>query len=252
MTLLALWLGVYSDRARRQKQATDAVRQLGGRVWYNYQYGHDETTDTLGLIYERPRLLVPAFLQDSLGVDYFTGVFAVNLNGRAVTPAVLEHLVDATDLRQLDLIAVPLKDREMQQIGRMKNLQWLNLAETGVTDRELAHVQHLTALRALALERNPITDDGLAYLANLHCLKRLSLEETDVTDAGLRCLKGLSQLKSLELDGLPITDAGLVHLQPLKSLQVLELHETSVTDRGVEELQSALPNARISHLGPKY
>jgi len=252
MALLAVWLGVHSERARRQERACHAVRQIDGLVWYNYQYGYDETSDALGLIYEQPELPVPGLLQDLLGVDYFTGVFAVALGGCDVTPEVLQHLADGTDLRQLDLVAVPLTDREMQQIGRMRSLGWLNLAETGITDRELAHLQPLTALRALALERNPVTDEGLAHLANLSRLERLSLEETGVTDAGLKHLKRLSRLRSLELDGLPITDAGLVHLQALTGLEVLELHETSVTDRGVEELQRALPNAKIEHLGPKY
>ena len=37
VTLLSIWLGLVTARARRQQAAVDAIRKLGGTVYYDYQ-----------------------------------------------------------------------------------------------------------------------------------------------------------------------------------------------------------------------
>jgi hypothetical protein len=37
VTLLAVWLGLWTDRARRQRVAVQRVRELGGDIRYDYE-----------------------------------------------------------------------------------------------------------------------------------------------------------------------------------------------------------------------
>ena len=42
VTVLCVWLGLVSERARKQREAVAAIEALGGWVWYDYQNSGQE------------------------------------------------------------------------------------------------------------------------------------------------------------------------------------------------------------------
>ena len=70
VTVLCLWLGIKVNSVRNQKQLVAKVRELGGKVKYDYEFGPDPFSP----------LDPPAemdWLSKKLGVDYFHDVVSV-------------------------------------------------------------------------------------------------------------------------------------------------------------------------------
>ena len=111
-------------------------------------------------------------------------------------------------------------DAVLEQVGRLRGIEYLNLAGSHVSDAGLAHLARLTALRWL------------------------SLTYTDVTDAGLVHLRGALRLENLLLDLTRVGDAGLSHLDGLTGLKGLLL-PLSASYRAAEHLRRAHPSIRI-------
>jgi hypothetical protein len=223
------WVSVKMQRARRQKEVVEEIKELGGSVTYDYE------VDAAGHGVPGEKLLSPKLLRSLLGDDFFTNVVHVdfrsnqNMDARQVTDAGLEHL-NLKRLAQLHIL-------------------WLNGSQ--VTDAGLEHLKGLTQLRGLSLSSTQVTDAGMEKLKGLAQLQYLSLDSTQVTDAGLEHLKGLTQLEDLFLDSTKVTDIGLDHLKGLTKLRslwfiTLSLDSTKVTDEGVKRLQQALPNCQIT------
>ena len=213
------WLGMRMQRAREQRQGVEAIRKLGGSVYYDYHYDSSGAL-ILGTDSKPPG---PSWLRRILGDDFFADVVGVFLGRTQVTDADLEHLKGFSQLRNLAL------------------------SGTGVTDAGLEQLQGLSQLRALWLDGTRVTDAGLEHLKALSQLQALTLDGTQVTDAGLRHVKGLSQLWFLHLSATKVTDAGLEHLKGRGQLCGLWLGGTRVTDEGVKNLQQALPHCKIVH-----
>jgi hypothetical protein len=198
------WFAVRMKRAREQKAAVEEIRKLGGLVAYEY-HG-------------------PAWLQSSLGVDFFGTVCGVSLVRSPVTDAGLERLKGLTQLQMLTLEGPQITDGGLENLEGMSQLESLCLSDTKVTDAGLKHLRVLTKLQTLYLKGTLVTDAGLEHLEGLTQLPRLWLNRTRVTDAGLDHLKGLTQLRWLDLS------------------------VTRVTDEGVKRLQQVLPNCKIDRL----
>ena len=156
------WIAVKMQTARRQKEAVEAIRKLGGRVEYDYEV--DQSGNPIS--YASPP--EPVWLRNMLGEDFFATVVDVSLDNSSVTDAALEHLKGLTQL------------------------QWLALDGTPVTDAGLKHLKNLTRLQWLGLDATQVTDAGLEHLKRLSRLQSLGLGNTEVTDAGLEHLKGLT------------------------------------------------------------
>ena len=203
------WLAAERQQARKQEAAVEAIKELRGSVWYDYQW--DVSTAWITVNHEEPP--GPTWLRTLLGNDFFANVAYVALPSPQVTDAGLEHL------------------------KRLSQLQWLQLARTQVTDAGLEHLKGLSGLQMLDLNDTKVTDAGLEHLKGLSRLRWLGLFNTRVTDAGLEHLKGFSELRSLGLRGTKVTDAGLKHVKGLSQLQLLDLSFTQVTDAGLEHLK---------------
>ncbi len=93
-------------------------------------------------------------------------------------------LKDITNLQELNLAAVELKDSDLANIAGLKNLAVLNLSGSTVTDAGLAHLKGLTALTSLNLFNTKITDAGVKHLTGLKNLKTIYIFESKITDAG--------------------------------------------------------------------
>ena len=182
LSIPCIWFVAKMEHAARQKAAVEEIENLGGLVWFDYQF------DVSGV--EVPDAEPPGepWLRRLLGGDFFTTVTKLDLTQTEIADAGLKHLEGLTDLQSLSL-----GDR--------------------VTDTGLEHLKGSAQLHMLSLRATKVTDAGLANLKALRQLQWLDLAETTVTDAGLEQLKGLTRLQSLDLRGTEVTDAGLKALQ---------------------------------------
>jgi Leucine-rich repeat (LRR) protein len=208
VTVLCLVLGLWVQRAERQRRAVAAVQSLGGVVHYGDESGDDSVH-------------VPKWLLTLLGDDYFRSVTRLRL----ANPQVGDH--------------------ELEQLKDLTALQVLRLEFTRVSDVGLAHLQGLTELRGLNLDHTQVSGPVLHHLKGMTKLQGLYIESTPLGDTALGHLNGLTALEELGLEDTQVTDAGLIHLKTLTNLRMLHLYNTQVSDAGCERLQIVLPNCRI-------
>jgi len=204
----------WSHKAYQQRIAVAKLKEAGCLVIYDYRVRN---------LNEPP--YYPAWLVDTLGVDYFANVQAVWFRNRQVS------------------------DDDLAYLTCLTSLQRLLLKNTSVTDAGLKHLKGLTTLHWLYLNDTRITDAGLETL-NFPALQTLDLSNTHVTDAGLVYMCRLTALEELNLRGTQVTDAGLEYLKGLTPLRILDLDDTKVSVDGVARLQQALPNCGIRHSRP--
>jgi len=152
-------LGWIVRSARIQREAVAAIERAHGWVAYDF-----ECLNRDGMA--EGKRWMPRWLEDLIGVDYFSHVTAVWLwRSRTAT--------DAT----------------FAQVERLTQVQQLELAQSSISDADLAHLKGLTSLSQLGLSGTRVTDAGLAHLKGLTNLSLLYLGGTQVTDAGMRDLK---------------------------------------------------------------
>ena len=209
MLLMSIVMGrltVKLQSARRQKEAVERVKTLGGVVSEDV-WVQGPALSTCG-----PNQRPSPWLERLLGEDIFSTIRFVRLPELTT-----------------DVGLVPL--------GDLPKLETLDLGRTKITDAALAHLRGLTELNWLNLSGTPVTDSGLVHLKGLTEIQILHLSHTDVTDAGLKHLKALTRLSELDLSATKVTDAGLDHLEGLTELRHLYLGATKVTDAGLERLK---------------
>ena len=147
LALLAIWFAVKMEYAAKQKALIVDLENLGGIVWYDYQFEANGLPSAKEDEKEPPG---PLWLRRLLGDDFFINVTKLDLTPNEIGDAELTHLNDLTDL------------------------QSLSLGHT-VTDAGLAHLQGLSQLHTLSLRTTQVTDTGLAYLNSLPQLQSLDL-----------------------------------------------------------------------------
>ena len=239
MTVLGLSLGLWTDSARRQEQAAEALRQKGWRIVYHHEM-------------ESPAKPVPpgpAWVREWLGIDYVDYVEAVGFEGDTITDddlATLRHFPRLTSVYVDD--APNVTDAGLAHLATMKNLYSIILRCPQITDAGLVHLKGLHGLDDVSLKSNHITDAGIVHLKGLPQLHQLSLAGNGITDAGLVHLKGFL-LYRLNLESDNITDAGLVHLEPHTKVQVLGL-DCAITDAGMKHLMAFTDLERVYCTGP--
>lgn len=257
LSLPLSWFAVKMSRARRQREAVDAIERQAGQVTYDWEI-------TVRRGGQRP---YPDWLVRLLGEDFFFDVVQTRfpsgfprheatcwknlvnikrlyLDDSEVTDTELVHLKGLKRLENLGLKGTQITDTGLVHLEGITGLRALTLDRTQITDAGLVHLKKLTQLSYLDLSGTQITDAGLVHLKTLTSLRRLDLEDTQVTDAGVKHLEGLT---NLALSGPEITDAAIDHLEELSDLEFLFLWSTSVTPERVERLREALPKCAIDH-----
>ena len=241
VTICAVWLGKVSYEAKRQGVAVEALRELGMRVYYDYNRPRPSRRSPPA---EVP--WGPTWLRKSIGDDYFQDVVTIRGYGQTrVNDADMVHFDSLPDLEELYFFYTDITDDGLQHLSGCGKLQRLELAQVAVTDDGLFHISNLKSLNRLRLSANEITDSGLKHLSKLDNLYRLELAHNRIWGEGFVHLRQLKRLQTIELLDVPVTDAGLSQLENLPNLRRLQLERTRVTDDGVAELQAALPNCRI-------
>jgi hypothetical protein len=243
MTVVAVWMGFWADRARRQEQAVNKVQELGGHLAFAFQF------DSQGNWKKNPKPKAPAWVRNAIGEHYFLSVTILNFDeGSDPTDEDLTVLRDLPDLRELTLMnGRRITDQGLMNISELKQLRVLALNGTGITGSGLRHIRSCRELEGLTLDDTPLTDQGLAHLEQLPKLEWLHLSNTKVTDKGLTHLTHLESLEDLQIRNTNVTDEGLEYLAKLTRLKCVLLGGTRVTSEGCARLQQALPNCRVSH-----
>jgi hypothetical protein len=106
------WVAVRMGKARRQKEAVEEIRKLGGVVLYV----HELQTSGNPLPSKGPP--GPAWLRSWLGDDFFTTVVDVEFPSSSVTDAGLTHLKGLTQLWTLDLDDTNVTDEGVKRLQR--------------------------------------------------------------------------------------------------------------------------------------
>jgi hypothetical protein len=254
-------LGWLVHLAHIQRDAVQAVRNVGGTVSYDWEWTGEKSIPG-------GKPWAPQWLTDRIGIDYFGHVTVVVLSDLG-TDATIEHVGRLRAVERLYLDQSFVTDSGLAHLHGLDSLSVLLLVRARIGDTGLAHLEGLRGLSTLALDETHVTDAGLAHLKDHSNLSFLSLSRARITDAGIVHLEGLKKLTALDLGGTRITDAGLAHLKGLTNLTNLSLADTQVTDNalpqlklmtklssvglgrtrvtsaGINELKQALPNAAI-------
>ncbi len=190
MTIFGLWLGMWADRARKQRQAVAALKEFGD---IHYRYMEQGKNQPPG----------PAGLRGFLGVDYFDHVTAAYLYQPGLSDA---HLEPLSGLSRLETLAI----------------------EGDISGAGLEHLKRLGWLKRLDLCSTRITDDDLAALEPLSGLKELRIWGT-ISAAGMRHLTCLKQLRRLEYMRFPPGVEKYRAVLALEAPSVVEFRDVPLT-----------------------
>lgn len=114
--------------------------------------------------------------------------------------------VDADgNLYQLDCSNIKMTAALLKHLGQFKHLKNLNLSATGVTDKDLAYVKSLKKLNSLNLSRNPLQGSGLKNLKDMSELGLLNLSSTSLDDQSVPHLEAINHLKKIRVLNLKNT-----------------------------------------------
>ena len=248
-------LGLWVERARRQKAALSELDSFGGGFNYDYDWDQETGRCTSG----NGQSWVPASILDRTGPDLFHDVSALSFSNLPYSPyddgdpppidnavfvtAVKHELRLLRHIRQLDLVATP--DATAECLPAVRRLTKLELLECwGATDAGIANLAGLGRLREVTVYEGRLTDESLRVFGKMDRLERLCLLGTNTfTNEGLAHLRRLRRIKQLGLEGIGdgITDAGLEYLHGFRDMQGLSLPGTFAPD-AVARLEAAIPS----------
>jgi hypothetical protein len=208
VTVLCVWLGVKVNHARRQKEAVEALRTLGFRVYYEHWRTGDGSFDL------SKTLEVPTWLLSLAGDDFFQRVVSVEVGPASI-------------------------DEDLVHLAALPHIESLHVSGRGnaVSDAGLSHLPRPDRLVHFAGVKSSVGDAFVTRLAHAKLLM-LELSGTRVTDKGLQALPRLPELQQLDLGNTRIGDKGLATaLRDTSSLVALFLPGTEVTDESLALLK---------------
>lgn len=94
-----------------------------------------------------------------------------------------------TQLIDLNLSNMPIKDDDLGVIGQLENLEKLNLNNTDVTGATLSKLSRLTKLKSLSLSGTKVTKASLQDLGKLPLLREVFIWNTPISEKDLADLK---------------------------------------------------------------
>ena len=158
VTLFALacsWFAVKMQQAKRQRETVEAIKKVGGFIFYDYQI------DESGKVIHSAGPFAPIWLRNLLGDDFFYDV----------------------------VYAEVFSDTALAQLKNFPQLKWLQAIQSGITDNGMQHLETLTQLKRLSLEYTQVTATGLEHLNVLPRLDRLDLRDNRILKEDLEKLQ---------------------------------------------------------------
>ena len=237
----SVWIGIWINRAREQREVVEWVEANGGEVWYENEHNpHEEfiasTKNTqLRTLMTWRYIPIPKSWTFKLRNDLEWDVSLVELSLSKVT-----DLTPINRLPNLEMLALGnRKDLDLSVLKENVNLKALFLHGSSVTD--FNPIGNLTSVQILDLTESNVSD--LNWITNLKNLRELILIGTQVNE--IAPLKDLKKLQDLTLIGTLIDD--VAPLRNMQSLKELYLQNTKVSKQQIEDLQKSLPNCIIYH-----
>lgn len=139
-----------------------AVEQKRGRDWVASQNGHVTLSvssyynDVTGQWADIDSLLVPQWLVDALGIDFFDTVDAVVLDNMEVND--LSPIADLRNLRQLAII-IEIDDKlDFTPLAELPKLRQLHLDYTDISAERLAKLRALLPNVRVDATNHPLLD----------------------------------------------------------------------------------------------
>jgi hypothetical protein len=282
--LLLLWR-IYIEPYRRQREAMEVIKQLGGTfetteaaTWQRRLFGKDfQNITRVDLAYcddvdeyFRHIAVLPHLERLTVGGANFGDEHLSRLDLPSLQQLVLDSTretragigdfqrrqrnveVSRSDRRAIE--ALVLAGFQVASTGPQLNpkitaLRLPTSRAVGVLqsdfDQALISLRCCRQVLSLDLRAAPVTDAGLQCLAVLENLQRLELASTRVTDDGMQHVTRLTELVTLGLENTSVTDAGIRRLEPLRRLENLRLLRTPVTVDGLKWLANTLPRCTI-------
>jgi hypothetical protein len=146
--------------AREQRTAVEAIEELGGSFFYDYQVidGCDYPVDG-----EPPS--GPTCLRNLLGNDFFATVVGVYMSRKQTSDSDLELIGRLVQLKWLGIGGINISDVGLENLQRLKQLQAIGIyGTTHITDTGLESFRLLTKLQKVYLERTQVTPEGIQKL----------------------------------------------------------------------------------------
>jgi internalin A len=260
------WLGAEVRRARTERDAVAAIRELGGHVYYDLK--RDDFGNDIGATEPSS----PAWLYALFGEHLFAPAVSAELctteqmqyvsalarlrrlrlhrqpfsfhgvvrggayHGTTIAELDLPEIVELTQLEELDCAFVDLTDAAIDTVVRLPRLRFLNLTCTCVTDAALDQLGQLRALEELGLGGTVVTDDGMKTIASFRLLRTLGLASTRISDAGVRHLASLPCLETLDVQNTQVTS--LKEIRVLVHLREVRVDASLLTDASLRDLAS--------------
>jgi hypothetical protein len=164
MALVVAPVCYWTHTAIQQRQAAEAIRSLGGQVYYDYHFAESRTAEPD----ESAQPTGRHWLGNWPGVDFFHRVEGVRYGSFATAAA---------------------DDGGLNWLARLPHVHWLAIHGTGVSDDGLAALRDLAELRRLTLYATGLTDGCVDHLASLDRIERLEIDYTQITDRGAARLR---------------------------------------------------------------
>lgn len=158
LSLPLSWFAVRMERARRQREAVEAIELLGGFVLYDWQL----TPPPTGMTVQQAKPY-PLWTRRLIGDDFFDEVLVVSLAPSDEVPP-----PDLNNLRVPD----PPSSEEHRRVGDsdlnvlavLKHVQLLILSHTHVSDEGLKCLHAMANLEVVFLEDTHVTPEGVKKL----------------------------------------------------------------------------------------
>lgn len=212
LTLLAaaLFFGLVSNRAQRQKRAAQEIAATGG--WFKYDFQ----------VANQPVPKAPLMLRTLLGKDYFAKL--VHATIVADTP----YVADAYALQRIEIVGKGVDESLLSSFLRLSDLRELHIRDGRITDKGVGEIAKLKQLEVLDLAGTLLEGTSLQSLNELPNLRELVLSHTKFDDAELQHLHGNDTITRLAMIDCELSGEGVDAIESFKALEQLELSPEAV------------------------
>jgi hypothetical protein len=148
VTAVAIWLGIYANHLRSQREAHRAIEELGGNTgayvegpeWFRNMVGDEQYFRNASRV-----TFIKPFNDDDLD-------------------RMIDHLNAFSRFATLDIPGTNITDDGLNHLHRLRNLEHLSLINTAISDKGLVNLEGLDSLRELHVIGTQVTADGIAKL----------------------------------------------------------------------------------------
>jgi hypothetical protein len=207
VSLLAIGLGIWANRAHRQRRAVLALRGAGAKVLYasdrcgGFTWNQDTSSDASAPWWR----------------DFWLDVVVVDAHQKDSSFSDLEMavLADLPGLETLNAGWTQVTSRGVPYLRKSPRLKHLNLESTGVDDSSIRHIAALVELESLVLTRTRVSEEGLSKLGGHRRLRSLAVSNTRLTRQGFERLQAslpncqISYQPQKPVKGPPKSDGGV-------------------------------------------